>query len=80
VFFKYSVSQDMTDSDDTVTWDYEGSSAAPQVGVLARTGVGTYQTQVDSTGLPGYWTVEYISKGICQTVGMKQVYVAPALL
>lgn len=55
---------------------YEGSSQ-PGVGLIARTGVGVYVTQVDTTGKPGQWFTYYESTGSAQTTGTDQVTVLP---
>ncbi len=61
----------------TFTLTY-GSQAIPTVGQVARTGAGIYVALIDTTGLPGQWTVEWKSTGVGQTTGTTEGYVKAA--
>jgi hypothetical protein len=60
VAFKYRVGIGATT---TLTY---GGASVPAVGVAARTGVGTYEAQVDTTSLPAgvQWTYEWVSTAL----------------
>lgn len=68
VTFKYSVSQSVYQKGATNTIAY-GAATVPAPGVVARTAVGTYVAEVDSTLLAGFWTYEFLSTGNFQAVG-----------
>lgn len=54
----------------------DGTEPAP--GQLVRIGEGVYEAQVDSTGLPGYWTARYVSTGLGQASQPWRLFVRAA--
>src|SRR3974390_3085148 len=58
----------------TTTWTY-GS-----VGSIAEIGIGVYSAELDTTGNPGNWTVEWIGTGICAAVGVSTFTIQAAPL
>lgn len=58
VTFKYSPGGGAT-----VTLTFSGATT-PAVGVVAKLAVGEYETQLDTTGVTGTWTYEYLASGL----------------
>lgn len=53
----------------TTTWVYQGT------GGIEKVSTGVYTADIDTTGLPGAWTVEWVGTGTCAAVSITQLTV-----
>ena len=79
ITLKYQITTWAGAAQPTVTVTYTGTST-PTVGQIARTAVGEYTALIDTTNLPGVWTVEWQTTGVGQAVAVTVGNVEPAPL
>lgn len=81
VTLKYAIAPPGQPAGTTQTLTYTNASV-PAVGIIARTGLGVYVAWLDTTALPGTWTLEWETTGAGQTVSDPPdvVNVEPAVL
>ena len=79
IVFRYGIGPSQG-SHGTVTTLTYASASTPGVGIVARTGTGAYEAQVDTTGLSGFLTYVWQSTGTAQTIGTSVVTIKRAPL